>query len=73
HSSLWRDLYVSMGEQLADGAWIVRVQVKPFIGWIWLGCLIMMAGGALAVSDRRYRERRAAAERTAVAAQGARG
>jgi cytochrome c-type biogenesis protein CcmF len=52
-----RDLYVSMGEQLADGAWVVRVQYKPFIVWIWGGCLLMMAGGALAASDRRYRSR----------------
>jgi len=52
-----RDLYVSMGEQLDDGAWVVRVQYKPFIVWIWGGCLLMMAGGALAASDRRYRSR----------------
>jgi cytochrome c-type biogenesis protein CcmF len=31
------------------------VQVKPFIDWIWSGCLIMALGGLLAASDRRYR------------------
>ncbi len=56
-SNLLRDLYISMGEQLPSGEWIVRVQHKPFIAWIWLGCLVMMAGGALAASDRRYRVR----------------
>ncbi len=50
-----RDLYISMGEQLPSGEWIVRVQHKPFIVWIWGGCLMMMAGGVLALSDRRYR------------------
>jgi cytochrome c-type biogenesis protein CcmF len=50
-----RDLYISMGEQLPSGEWIVRVQHKPFIVFIWGGCLIMMAGGLLAMSDRRYR------------------
>jgi cytochrome c-type biogenesis protein CcmF len=50
-----RDLYISMGEQLPSGEWIVRVQYKPFIVWIWGGCLMMMAGGVLALSDRRYR------------------
>ena len=50
-----RDLYVSMGEQLPSGEWIVRVQYKPFIVWIWGGCLVMMLGGLLAASDRRYR------------------
>jgi cytochrome c-type biogenesis protein CcmF len=56
-SNLFRDLYVSMGEQLPNGDWIVRVQHKPFIAWIWGGCLVMMLGGALAASDRRYRLR----------------
>ncbi len=50
-----RDLYVSLGEQLESGNWVVRVQHKPFIAWIWGGCLLMMAGGVLAASDRRYR------------------
>ena len=50
-----RDLYVSLGEATNDGAWIVRVQHKPFVGWIWGGCLIMALGGLLAASDRRYR------------------
>ncbi len=56
-SNAFRDLYVSMGERLSTGEWIVRVQYKPFITWIWGGCLIMMAGGILAASDRRYRRR----------------
>ncbi|GIZ52709.1 heme lyase CcmF/NrfE family subunit [Noviherbaspirillum aridicola] len=50
-----RDLYVSLGEATGDGAWVVRLQHKPFIGWIWGGCLIMAFGGLLAASDRRYR------------------
>jgi len=57
-SNLLRDIYVSMGEQLPNGDWIVRVQYKPFIYWIWNGCLIMMLGGVLALSDRRYRQRK---------------
>ncbi|MDD4964230.1 MAG: heme lyase CcmF/NrfE family subunit [Gallionella sp.] len=52
-----RDLYVSLGEPIpeAEGAWAVRVYIKPFIDWIWLGCLFMALGGVLAISDRRYR------------------
>jgi cytochrome c-type biogenesis protein CcmF len=50
-----RDLYVSLGETVAGGAWIVRVYYKPFVDWIWGGCLMMALGGALAASDRRYR------------------
>jgi cytochrome c-type biogenesis protein CcmF len=52
-----RDLYVSLGEAVGGGAWIVRIYVKPFIDWIWGGCLVMALGGLLAASDRRYRAR----------------
>ncbi len=52
---LTRDLYVAMGEELAPGTWIVRIWHKPFINWIWIGCVIMALGGLLAASDRRYR------------------
>jgi len=50
-----RDLYVALGESLEDGAWAVRVHVKPFVRWIWLGGLMMGFGGVLAALDRRYR------------------
>jgi cytochrome c-type biogenesis protein CcmF len=50
-----RDLYVSLGDQIDATGWIVRAQVKPFIDWIWGGCLLMALGGLLAASDRRYR------------------
>lgn len=52
------DLYMSMGERLPDGAWSVRVQVKPFINWVWGGCLLMALGGLLAAFDARYRRAR---------------
>lgn len=64
---LARDLYVSLGEETGDGRWVVRAQHKPFIGWIWGGCLLMAAGGALSASDRRYRLARAASRRQAAA------
>ncbi|MES2297048.1 MAG: heme lyase CcmF/NrfE family subunit [Pseudomonadota bacterium] len=50
-----RDLYVSLGEPTAQDVWVVRLQHKPFVGWIWGGCLIIALGGFLAASDRRYR------------------
>jgi cytochrome c-type biogenesis protein CcmF len=54
-TGLIRDLYVSLGEPLEAGAWSVRLYHKPFIDWIWGGCLLMALGGMLAISDRRYR------------------
>ncbi|WP_120344676.1 heme lyase CcmF/NrfE family subunit [Paraburkholderia fungorum] len=50
-----RDLYVAMGEPIGAGAWTLRIQIKPFVRWIWGGCLLMAFGGLLAASDRRYR------------------
>ncbi len=50
-----RDVYVSLGEPLQGQAWAVRVYYKPFVNWIWGGCLLMALGGLLAVFDRRYR------------------
>ena len=52
---LTRDLYVSLGEELGDKAWAVRVYYKPFVDWIWGGCLLMALGGILAMMDKRYR------------------
>jgi cytochrome c-type biogenesis protein CcmF len=62
-SRLSGDLYVSLGEPVEGGAWIVRVYVKPFVNWIWGGCALMALGGALAATDRRYRSRKTADER----------
>ncbi len=54
-TGLFGDLYVSLGEPVSDGAWSVRVYRKPFVTWIWGGCIIMALGGFVALSDRRYR------------------
>lgn len=55
---LLRDLYVSLGNPITtSGAWEVRIYYKPFVDWIWGGCILMALGGLLAASDRRYRMR----------------
>ena len=54
-AGLTRDLYVALGESLGNGAWAVRVHVKPFVRWIWFGGLLTGLGGVLAALDRRYR------------------
>ncbi|MFZ5656851.1 MAG: heme lyase CcmF/NrfE family subunit [Pseudomonadota bacterium] len=55
HRGLTRDLYVALGESLGDGAWAVRVHVKPFVRWIWAGALLMALGGLVTAFDRRFR------------------
>jgi cytochrome c-type biogenesis protein CcmF len=52
---LTRDLYVALGEPLADQVWAVRIYYKPFVRWLWLGAIFMALGGGLTLSDRRYR------------------
>jgi cytochrome c-type biogenesis protein CcmF len=54
-----RDLYVSLGEPLDQSgrAWAVRVYHKPFIRWIWLGAILITAGGLLAAGNKRYRRK----------------
>jgi cytochrome c-type biogenesis protein CcmF len=54
-TGLFRDLYVSLGEPIDNETWVVRVQHKPMVDWIWWGCLLMAFGGILAAADRRYR------------------
>ncbi|MES2889176.1 MAG: heme lyase CcmF/NrfE family subunit [Pseudomonadota bacterium] len=57
---LTRDLYVALGEPVSATAWSMRLHHKPFVNWIWLGCVLMALGGVLAVLDRRYRVRQRA-------------
>ena len=40
---------------MGGGAWVVRVYYKPFVTWIWGGCVLMAIGGLCALADRRYR------------------
>ena len=55
-AGLTRDLFVALGEPIgSDGAWALRLYTKPFIRWIWLGCIIMVLGGLVSATDRRYR------------------
>ncbi|WP_265943514.1 heme lyase CcmF/NrfE family subunit [Dechloromonas sp. A34] len=54
-TGVFRDLYVSLGEPIDAQTWVVRVQHKPLVDWIWWGCLLMGLGGILAAADRRYR------------------
>ncbi|HUF81551.1 MAG TPA: heme lyase CcmF/NrfE family subunit [Burkholderiales bacterium] len=71
-NGVFRHLYVALSEPVGDGAWIVRVHYKPFVAWIWGGCVLMALGGLLAATDRRYRALSRARELPAYAASAAR-
>ncbi len=56
-ASITRDLFIAMGEPLGEPkTWSVRVYVKPFVRWIWLGGVLMAFGGFIATLDPRYRK-----------------
>jgi cytochrome c-type biogenesis protein CcmF len=64
-----RDLYVALGDPVEGDAWLLRIHYKPFISWIWAGCIFMALGGFLAAADRRYRVARKAPALDAAAAK----
>ena len=48
-------IYASIGEIQADGSIGMRLYHKPLVLLIWIGSLVMAAGGALSLTDRRLR------------------
>ncbi|MDQ2642152.1 MAG: heme lyase CcmF/NrfE family subunit [Pseudomonadota bacterium] len=56
--NLRRDLLATLGEDLGDGAWSLRLQVRPLMQFLWLGAALMALGGLIATLDKRYRRRR---------------
>jgi len=55
YPALGGDIYVALGESLGEGHWAVRVQIKPFVRWIWLGAILMALGGFITAADKRFR------------------
>jgi cytochrome c-type biogenesis protein CcmF len=56
------DIYISLAEPVNPLSWGVRIYVKPFVSWIWLGCVLMALGGFWSMADRRYRSAREPAQ-----------
>lgn len=65
-------LYISLGDEAADGSVVVRIWWKPLVTLIWLGGLVMMAGGAVSLADRRLRVGAPARRKTKLAAMASR-
>ncbi len=70
HSNLLRDVYVVIGDPQDEGGWVMRSYIKPLVGWIWGGGILMALGGILSLTDRRYRIAAGAARKTRVPTQG---
>ncbi len=72
-AGITRDLYIAMGEPLNDGtgAWSIRIQIHPFVRWIWFGAFMVTLGALVAASDQRYWKPYRATAEDAAGAQGA--
>jgi cytochrome c-type biogenesis protein CcmF len=53
-TNLVRDLYAVIGDE-RNGQVVLRLHVNYLAPWIWLGALVMAAGGGLSLADRRLR------------------
>jgi cytochrome c-type biogenesis protein CcmF len=62
NASLFRDLYVALGEPLDNNAWAIRVHYKPFVRFMWLGGLLIALGSLIALIDRRIDQKRVSDE-----------
>ena len=49
------DIYVAIGDPSPGGGLAVRIYYNPLVPWIWLGALIMVIGGLVSLTDRKYR------------------
>jgi len=61
-STMSRDLFVALGDPLDNGAWAVRVYVKPYINLLWLAGALVAFGGFMCIADRRYRAKKTSDE-----------
>tara|TARA_X000001036_G_C20529629_1_gene745674 strand:+ start:301 stop:822 length:522 start_codon:yes stop_codon:yes gene_type:complete len=53
HVSPLKDIYLTIGDQLEDGSWIVNVQINFLIRWIWFSACLMAFAGIVLVSTNR--------------------
>lgn len=56
HTTFVSDIYVALGGKTEEGdGWTVRLYYHPLVPWIWFGAVVMVIGGLISLSDRRYR------------------
>jgi cytochrome c-type biogenesis protein CcmF len=55
HTNLLGDLYVVIGEPDPSGGYVTRIYYNPLAPWLFIGALIMVSGGLVSLSDRRFR------------------
>ena len=53
HVTPIKDVYLTIGDQLDDGSWIVNIQINFLIRWIWFSAFLMAFAGIILISSRR--------------------
>jgi cytochrome c-type biogenesis protein CcmF len=48
-----KDIYVTLGDQLDDGSWIVNIQLNYFIRYIWASMIMMALASLFIISNTR--------------------
>jgi cytochrome c-type biogenesis protein CcmF len=52
----YKDIYMTLGDQLDNGYWVVNIQYNYLIRWIWIAAAIMGIGGFAALMERLKRK-----------------
>ena len=55
HVTPLRDIYMTIGDQLDDGSWIVNIQINYLIRWIWISALLMGLAGIMLIFSKKLR------------------
>ena len=53
HVTLLRDIYLTIGDQLDDGSWIVNIQINYLIRWIWISAILMSIAGLMLIFSKK--------------------
>jgi cytochrome c-type biogenesis protein CcmF len=55
HTNFLGDLYTVVGDPDGTGGFVTRLYYNPLVPWIFIGSVIMVMGGVVSLTDRRYR------------------
>ena len=48
-----RDIYLTIGDQLEDGSWVVNIQINYLIRWIWISAVVMSFAGLMLIFSKQ--------------------
>ncbi len=55
HTNFLGDLYAVIGDADGRDGYVTRIYYNPLVPWIFIGAVIMVLGGVVSLTDRRYR------------------